>query len=133
MKIGYFSLLIISLALKASSQSPQRLFVQDSLKLISSQFKFTEGPSVNKRGDVFFTDQPNNTIWKFTTDGKLLLYTDKAGRANGTYVDKIGNLIVCADEHNELWIFNDKKESKLLYKNPTALALNGPNDLWIVR
>jgi gluconolactonase len=27
--------------------------------LVSNQFKFTEGPAVDKKGNVFFTDQPN--------------------------------------------------------------------------
>ena len=109
------------------------LFIQDSLKLVSSQFKFTEGPSVDKKGNIFFTDQPNNTIWRYGTDGKLSLYTDRAGRANGTYFDKEGNLLVCADENNELWIFNEKKWPHILYKNPAGKNLNGPNDLWIDR
>ena len=72
----------------------QNIFVQDSLKLISAQFKFTEGASVDKQGNVFFTDQPNDKIWKYGVDGKLSLYMDKSGRANGTYFDKKGNIIV---------------------------------------
>jgi len=31
-------------------------------KLVSNQFKFTEGPAVDKKGNVFFTDQPNDKI-----------------------------------------------------------------------
>ena len=107
------------------------LFVQDSLKLISSQFKFTEGASVDKKGNVFFTDQPNNQIWKYGLDGKLSLFLAKAGRSNGTYFDKKGNLIACADEDNELWSINAKGKVNLIYKNPIGLNLNGPNDLWI--
>ena len=37
------------------------------LKKVSDQFSFTEGASVNKQGDVFFTDQPNDKIWKYDT------------------------------------------------------------------
>jgi gluconolactonase len=33
-------------------------------ELISKQFSFTEGASVDKKGNVFFTDQPNNKIWE---------------------------------------------------------------------
>src|SRR5689334_771947 len=83
------------------AQTP--IFVQDSLKCISSQFKFTEGASVDRAGNVFFTDQPNDKIWKYSTNGELTLYMDKSGRANGTYFDKKGNLIVCADENNQIW------------------------------
>src|SRR6478609_4954953 len=73
------------------------------LQLISDQFSFTEGATVDKEGNVFFTDQPNNKIWKYGTDGKLSVFLDKAGRSNGMYFDSKGNLITCADDQNELW------------------------------
>lgn len=100
-------------------------------KLVSSQFKFTEGPAVDKAGNIFFTDQPNNKIWKYDVNGNLSVFLDSAGRANGTYFDKKGNLIACADEHNQLWNISPKGKVKVLidlYKN---MHLNGPNDLWI--
>ena len=30
---------------------------------VQDGFSFTEGPAVNRMGDVFFTDQPNNKIY----------------------------------------------------------------------
>ena len=63
-------------------------------QLIAKQFSFTEGASVDKKGNVFFTDQPNNQIWEYSTDGKLSLWLDNAGRSNGTYFDKKGNLVL---------------------------------------
>ncbi len=74
-----------------------------TLQLISDQFSFTEGPAADKNGNVYFTDQPNNRIWKFSTDRKLSVFMENAGRSNGTYFDKDGNLITCADEHNQMW------------------------------
>jgi len=107
------------------------LFTQDSLKLISKDFDFTEGPAVDKKGNVFFTDQPNNKIWKYSTDGKVSLFMDKAGRSNGLYFDQRGNLIACADEQNQLWSISPKKKVKVLVGLVTEKKLNGPNDLWI--
>lgn len=99
--------------------------------LISKQFKFTEGPAVDKDGNVFFTDQPNDKIWKYDTAGKLSLFMDKAGRSNGLYFDSNGNLLTCADEKNELWSISPKKKITVLIKNYKGKKLNGPNDLWI--
>lgn len=126
-------LFLCLLFIQASAQVGQNtsLFIQDSLKLISSQFKFTEGASVDKNGNVFFTDQPNDQIWKYSVDGKLSLFLAKAGRSNGTIFDRKGNLIACADENNELWSINTKGKATLIYKNPSGQNLNGPNDLWI--
>src|SRR3978361_1334811 len=81
-------------------------------QLISKQFSFTEGASVDKKGNVFFTDQPNNKIWEYSADGKLSLWMENTGRSNGTYFDAKGNLISCADEHDELISISPKKKIK---------------------
>lgn len=132
MKKYFFFLVLSTLSTATFAQSEgQNLFVQDSLKLISSQFKFTEGASVDKQGNVFFTDQPNDKIWKYGTDGKLSLYMDKSGRANGTYFDKKGNLIVCADEDNQIWSIDKNKKIKVLFSDYEGKKVNGPNDIWL--
>jgi len=101
--------------------------------LVSNQFSFTEGPSTDKAGNIFFTDQPNNHIWKYDTDGKLSLFMDHAGRSNGMYFDKAGNLVSCADEHNQLWSIAPDKTVKVLVKDFEGKLLNGPNDVWVDR
>jgi gluconolactonase len=102
-----------------------------TLQLVSDQFGFTEGPATDKQGNVFFTDQPNNRIWKYTTDGKLTIFLENAGRSNGMYFDKKGNLITCADEHNQLWEIQPNGKIKVLLKEFNGHHLNGPNDVWV--
>jgi gluconolactonase len=132
MKKYFFFLAFSALGITSFAQSAgQNLFVQDSLKVISAQFKFTEGASVDKKGNVFFTDQPNDKIWKYGIDGKLSLYMDKSGRANGTYFDKKGNLIVCADENNQIWSIDKNKKIKVLFSDYEGKKVNGPNDIWL--
>ncbi|MGY4538227.1 gluconolactonase [Mucilaginibacter sp. UYNi724] len=100
-------------------------------QMISNQFAFTEGPAVDKAGNIFFTDQPNNKIWKYGIDGKLSVFMDSAGRPNGTYFDSKGNLVACADEHNQLWQISPDKKVKVLLKDYEGKLYNGPNDLWV--
>jgi gluconolactonase len=100
------------------------------LQLVSDQFSFTEGPAVDKKGNVFFTDQPNDKIWKWDTDGKLTVFLEKSGRSNGLYFDKKGNLLACADENNQLWSISPDKKITVLVKDLKGRKLNGPNDLW---
>jgi len=100
-------------------------------QLISKQFTFTEGASVDKKGNVFFTDQPNNKIWEYDTNGQLSLFMDSAGRSNGMYFDHKGNLITCADENDQLWSISPKKKIKVLVTNLNGKLMNGPNDIWV--
>ena len=103
----------------------------DTPVLISNKFSFTEGPAVDKEGNVFFTDQPNNQIWKYDINGKLSLFMDNAGRSNGLYFDENGNLISCADEHNQLWLISTAKKVTVLVYDFKGGILNGPNDVWV--
>jgi gluconolactonase len=107
------------------------LFDASRLELISRQFKFTEGPSADKNGNVYFTDQPNDKIWKYGLDGKLAVFLTPSGRANGTYFDRQGNLLVCADEHMQVWSVSPTKKVTVLFKDINGKHLNGPNDLWV--
>jgi gluconolactonase len=101
------------------------------LHLVSDQFKFTEGPATDKKGNVFFTDQPNNKIWEYDTHGKLSVFMDEAGRSNGMYFDKKGNLISCADENEQLWSIAPDKKVTVLVKDYKGKLLNGPNDVFV--
>jgi len=123
-------LLLLALSLAAIPGTAQ-IFNPADLKLVSSQFSFTEGPAVNKKGEIYFTDQPNDKIWKYGTDGQLSVFMDKTGRSNGLYFDKKGNLLACADEKNELWSIDKNKNITVLITDLDGKKLNGPNDLWI--
>ncbi len=100
-------------------------------QLVAKQFSFTEGPAVDKKGNIFFTDQPNNKIWKYDTQGKLSVFLDTAGRANGLYFDSKGNLLACADAKNQLWSISPKGKVTVLINDFQGHLLNGPNDLWV--
>lgn len=102
-----------------------------TLQLLADGFSFTEGPAADRNGNVFFTDQPNNRIWRYGTNGNLAIFMEPAGRANGLYVDQHGYLIACADEQYELWrIGMDRKVEKLAVNYRDSL-FNGPNDVWV--
>ena len=100
-------------------------------KLISRQFSFTEGPATDKKGNIYFTDQPNNRIWKYDISGHLSIFMDPSGRSNGMYFDKKGNLISCADEKDQLWSISPSKKVTVLVQDLNGKKLNGPNDVWV--
>jgi len=99
---------------------------------VGDGYAFTEGPAVDREGNVFFTDQPNNKIykWKFGT-GEITTFTESSGRANGLYFNREGDLIACADMENQLWSFDKEGNPTVMIENFKGKNLNGPNDLWI--
>lgn len=98
---------------------------------LAGGFKFTEGPTADKEGNVFFTDQPNNRIMKWSVDGKLSTFLQPAGRANGMFFDGQGNLIACADENMELWSISPDGRHTVLAKEYEGKPINSSNDVWV--
>jgi putative heme-binding domain-containing protein len=101
------------------------------LEKLSGGFKFTEGPAADAAGNVFFTDQPNDRILKWGTDGKLSTFMQPSGRSNGLCFDAKGNLWACADEKNELWRIDPAGKVTVVVKDYQGKLLNGPNDVWV--
>ncbi len=98
---------------------------------LSGEFQFTEGATCDADGNVFFTDQPNDRIMKWSEDGKLSEFMKPSNRSNGMMFDTKGNLCSCADEKNELWLISPTKQVTVLVKAYKGKLLNAPNDVWI--
>ncbi len=130
--------LVLTLALSVTSVFAQiedkRGLVAKNAELVKVQdgFAFTEGPAVNRFGDVFFTDQPNNRIHKWDAiSNTVSVFKENAGRSNGMYFMLDGTLLTCADEKNELWAINTDGKEEVLISAFRGKKLNGPNDLWV--
>jgi len=105
---------------------------QGQLHLLQDGFAFTEGPAADRHGNVFFTDQPNDKIYRWDAGtNKITLWLEGTGRANGMIFDREGNLITASDMHGELWKIRPDGSHKVLVDNYQGKLLNGPNDVWI--
>jgi gluconolactonase len=102
-------------------------------KLVADGYKFTEGPAVDPAGNVYFTDQPNDRILKWTAaTNQVETFLQPAGRSNGLYFDREGKLIACADEKSQLWRIDPAtKKLAVILDNFENKPLNGPNDVWV--
>ncbi|MDF0644628.1 MAG: SMP-30/gluconolactonase/LRE family protein [Nitrospira sp.] len=101
------------------------------LRKLAGDFEFTEGPTCDAEGNVFFTDQPNDRIMRWNAEGGLSTFLQPAGRANGMYFDFKGNLIACADERNALWSIAPDGQVTVVLSEYRGKSLNGPNDVWV--
>jgi gluconolactonase len=102
-----------------------------AVQKLAGDFAFTEGPTCDAAGNLFFTDQPNNRIMKWSVDGKLSTFLQPAGRANGMYFTSAGQLIAAADEHTALWSIAPDGKVAVILTAYEGKALNGPNDVWV--
>lgn len=112
-------------------QNPSIIAENATVEKVGTGYAFTEGPAVDAEGRVFFTDQPNDRIHVWDEGKGISLWLEGTGRSNGMYFDNDGQLLACADEHNRVVRFDDRKEMRALLENYEGKHLNGPNDLWV--
>ena len=117
----------------SDTDEPGGIIATDAqLENLGSGYSFTEGPAVDKNGNVFFTDQPNDRIYRWDAATSMITkFLDGTGRSNGMAFDKDGNLITCADMYGEIWKIAPDGTHTVLIDNYDGKLLNGPNDVWI--
>lgn len=130
--LNVFLALPILFSISCKSLKTSLIAKNAEVQLVAADYTFTEGPAVAPNGDVFFTDQPNDRILKWSTqDNNVSVYMEPSGRSNGLYFDHQGNLLACADNKNQLWRIDGEKNVTVLIDDFEGKKLNGPNDLWV--
>lgn len=71
-------------------------------QLVSEGHKFTEGPAVAENGEVYFSDIPNNRIYKVALDGTVWVFAKNTGGANGLMFGSDGKLYACAGSAKQI-------------------------------
>ena len=132
MKTIPFLLLALASATDAATNLPGAVTAPGAqVERLAGDFAFTEGPTADAAGNVFFTDQPNDRILRWSVDGKLSTFKQPAGRANGMFFDRTGALLACADGKNELWSIAPGGTVTIITNAFEGKPLNGPNDVWV--
>jgi gluconolactonase len=97
--------------------------------------KFTEGPAVDREGNLFFSDGPNDRILRLTGAGELTVFRQPCGRANGLEFDAEGRLVMCQSNgpgggRRVSRLEHDGSET-VLAESYQGRPFIGPNDLAI--
>lgn len=105
---------------------------------------FTEGPTVDADGNVFFTDLDNNRILKMTPNGEVSTFRQPSNRANGLIFDSDWRLLACeggdgvtalprvtrtAMETGEVEVVADHFEGKEFHR-PNDLTIDGQGRIY---
>ncbi len=107
---------------------------------LAEGFKFTEGPVWTKDG-LLFSDPNANTIYRYSTDGKLSVFKTPSGYSgadivaygqpgsNGITLDPTGNIVV--NQHGNRRVIRLEKDGTetILADKFESKRLNSPNDL----
>ncbi|MBC8355357.1 MAG: SMP-30/gluconolactonase/LRE family protein [Planctomycetes bacterium] len=101
-----------------------------TVQKLAAGFVFTEGPAVDKNGDVYFSDVRSSRTHKWSTEGKLTVFREDTGNANGLFFDKAGNLLACEGGSRKVTRVAMNGAVTVLADSYSGKKLNSPNDLW---
>lgn len=115
------------------------LFAEESLiapgaeiEKVVGGFGFTEGPAVDSNGDIYFVDDPNSKIYFWSVaEKKLSVFVEKSEHANGMFIDKADNLVVCEGGTGCVVSYNKSGKRTVIASTFEGKRFNKPNDLWI--
>lgn len=95
---------------------------------IEGTYGFTEGPAPDKIGNVYFSDIPNNKIYKIDPQLKVTLFASDTGGANGLTFAPDGNLYACQGARNRVVAYDPSGKERVV-----AEGIQGVNDIAINR
>lgn len=98
-----------------------------------TDFKFTEGPAFDLKGNLYFTDIPDNKIYKVNSKGKLSVFLEPSNFCNGLMLDGANNLLACEMDGRLVSINLKNKKVTPLATEYQGKRFNAPNDLVIDR
>lgn len=98
-----------------------------------TDFKFTEGPAFDLKGNLYFTDIPDNKIYKVNSKGKLSVFLEPSNHCNGLMLDGANNLLACEMDGRLVSINLKNKKVTPLATEYQGNRFNAPNDLVVDR
>lgn len=96
---------------------------------LHGNFKFTEGPAADRHGNVYFSDIPDNKIYKVDPKGELSVVTDMSNHANGLMLNAKGELVACEMDGRITARDLKTNTTRVLADKFEGNRFNAPNDL----
>ncbi len=102
-------------------------------QLVSEGHRFTEGPAVDRQGNVYFTDIPNNRIHKIEhATGKVTVFKEDTGGANGLMFGPDGRLYACQSGRKRIVAYSPDGAESVVATDVESndLAVNARGEVW---
>jgi gluconolactonase len=99
-------------------------------EVVGTGYGFTEGPAADARGNVYFSDGRNDSIYCYEFGKPPVLLVDDSTDANGMIFNTRGELIVCEGAaHRLVAIDVASRDRRVLCDEFEGLCFNEPNDV----
>ena len=124
---------------------PTALVAPEAKATVAALVCFLEGPAVDEKGNVFFSDITSNRILKMTPRGEVSVFRSDSGRANGNAFDAQGRLVSCEGfglgpggrrrivrtdlKTGHITVLTERYQGKR-YNSPNDVCVDGKGRIW---
>lgn len=111
------------------------------IEILAEGFTWAEGPVWigGRDGHLLFSDIPRNSIFKWSSDGRISLFMSPSGYtgvtyyglepgSNGLLLDQRGRLVMCEHGDRRLSVLTEEGGKQTLVDSYQGKRLNSPND-----
>jgi len=120
-------------------------------QLVGEGYRFTEGPAVNAKGEVFFNDVTNSKTYKVGLDGKVSLFIADTKKANGQAFGPDGRLYTASMSDEKIMAYDADGKATVIadgisgndlvvagngniyVTHPPAGNSNDPSKVWLIK
>ncbi|MFQ5808365.1 MAG: SMP-30/gluconolactonase/LRE family protein [Armatimonadota bacterium] len=95
---------------------------------VATGFTFTEGPAWDGKGNVYFSDIPENVIKRVDEKGNVSVFMQPSQKSNGLMFDADGTLIACRHWARDVARISPDGKVTVLADSYNGKQLNSPND-----
>lgn len=134
---------------KGSSQLQEILIPGEDWELVGEGYQFTEGPTADKSGTVYFNDIPKDKTYKIGTDGKPVVINDASNKSNGMGYGPDGRRYVVSTGTEQILAYDAENKASVIAEgirgNDLVVLNNGnvyvtnpsstnePGKVWLVK
>ena len=97
-----------------SSQMKEILIPGEDWKLVADGYKFTEGPAVNAKGEVYFNDVPASKTFKIGLDGKVSTFHSDTKNGDGQAFGPDGRLYAVAGATQQILAYDSEGKASVI-------------------
>lgn len=101
-------------------------------ELVGQGYQFTEGPAVDREGNVYFCDAGASRIYKVGADGKVTLFKENTGGATGLMFGPDGRLYAAENARKRVVAYAPDGKLSVLATGvaPNDLAVTSKGDIY---
>jgi gluconolactonase len=124
---------------------PTGLVAPEAKAAVGALVCFLEGPAVDEKGYVFFSDITGNRILKMAPTGEVSVFREDSGRTNGNAFDAQGRLVSCEGfglgpggrrrivrtdmKTGKIMVLTERYEGKR-FNSPNDVCVDGQGRIW---